>query len=82
MLEFLCTEPAEGNAGALNDYLAISQVRDILPFESQSQAKDEIADLIVLVQAGIVLPFYIQDFATKRKNGLKASIPGLLCTST
>ena len=63
-------------------HLAISQVCDIFPFQAQAKTQNEITDLMVLVQASIVLLLNIQDLAAQRQDGLEASIPSLFCTAT
>ena len=76
------TEQRRHAGGGRTADLAISEVGDILPFQAQPQAQDQVADLIVLVQAGVIFLLHIQDLATERQDSLKAPIPGLFCTAT
>ncbi len=59
-------------------YLAVSQVGTGLPLEPKAQANNEVADLIVLVQRGVILALHIQDLAPQGQDGLEPPVAGLL----
>ena len=63
-------------------HLAIAQAGYVLPLHVQTQGNNEAGNLIVLEQGCIIRSLHIQNLAAQGQNGLKAPVPGLLCTAT
>ena len=61
-------------------HLAVSQGRVLLPLDPQAHGNDHVADLVVLVQRGIVrvVLLRVEDLAPQRQNGLELAVPSLL----
>mmetsp|Transcript_28638 Transcript_28638/g.91338 ORF Transcript_28638/g.91338 Transcript_28638/m.91338 type:complete len:588 (+) Transcript_28638:731-2494(+) len=60
--------------------LVVAQGGDVelLALEPEAERKDEVGDLLVLVDRGVVAPFYVEDLPPQREDGLEATIPRLL----